>query len=81
LSNCTSIDNLIATQNMPDIKTPISPIVHDIDFINRRLEKAQYFFSDIKKQGIVLYDSGQLKLKEPRELSGMATLIRTHRLQ
>lgn len=56
-------------QDIPEIKTPVSAIVHDIEFVNRRLEKAQYFFSDIKKQGIVLYDSGQLKLKEPRELS------------
>jgi uncharacterized protein len=63
------LDIITTTQNIPEIKTPVSPIVHDIEFINRRLEKAQYFFSDIKKQGIVLYDSGQLKLKEPRELS------------
>lgn len=63
------LDIITTTQNMPEVKTPVSPIVHDIDFVNRRLEKAQYFFSDIKKQGIVLYDSGQLKLKEPRELS------------
>jgi len=62
-------DIMTATQNMLEIKTPVSPIVHDIEFVNRRLEKAQYFFSDIKKQGIVLYDSGQLKLREPRELS------------
>lgn len=62
-------DIMTVTQNMPEIKTPVSPIVHDIEFVNRRLEKAQYFFSDIKKQGIVLYNSGQLKLKEPRELS------------
>lgn len=62
-------DIMAMTQDIPEIKTPVSAIVHDIEFLNRRLEKAQYFFSDIKKQGIVLYDSGQLKLKEPRELS------------
>ncbi len=26
------------------IKTPVTVIVHDIDFVNRRLSKAQYFF-------------------------------------
>lgn len=31
------------------IKTPVSVIVHDIDFVNKRLTKAQYFFTDIKK--------------------------------
>jgi len=50
------------------IKTPVSVIVHDIDFVNRRLAKAQYFFSDIKKEGVLLYDSGRFTLKEPREL-------------
>ena len=44
-------------------------IVHDIDFMNRRLSKAQYFFSDIKKEGICLYDSKQFQLKEAKELS------------
>lgn len=51
------------------IKTPVSVIVHDIEFVNRRLSKAQYFFSDIKKEGIVLYDTKKFNLKEPRELS------------
>jgi len=51
-----------------EIKTPVSVIVHDIDFINRRLSKAQYFFSEIKKEGIVLYDSNKFQLKEAREL-------------
>jgi uncharacterized protein len=50
------------------IKTPVSIIVHDIDFVNKRLSKAQYFFSDIKKEGVLLYDTGKFKLKEPREL-------------
>ena len=51
------------------IKTPVSVIVHDIDFVNRRLGKAQYFFTDIKKEGVVLYDSKKFTLKEPRELN------------
>lgn len=50
------------------ISTPVSIIVHDIDFVNRRLSKAQYFFADIKKEGILLYDSGKFQLKEAREL-------------
>lgn len=61
-------DIVAVTQNMLEIKTPVSPIVHDIEFVNRRLEKAQYFFSDIKKQGVILYNSGQVILREPREL-------------
>lgn len=51
-----------------EVKTPVSVIVHDVDFVNRHLSKAQYFFMDIKKEGIVLYDSGKFQLKEAREL-------------
>ncbi len=50
------------------IRTPASVIVHDIDFVNRRLSKAQYFFTDIKKEGILLFNSNQFELKEAREL-------------
>lgn len=34
----------------PNVKTPTSIIVHDVEFVNRRLSKAQYFFSDIKNK-------------------------------
>ncbi|MFT4060521.1 MAG: HEPN domain-containing protein [Legionella sp.] len=51
------------------INTPVSIIVHDINFVNKRLNKAQYFFTDIKKQGILLYNSGKYQLNEAKELS------------
>ena len=51
------------------LKTPVSVIVHDVEFVNRRLKKGQYFFSDIKKEGILLYDSGSYELAAPKELS------------
>ncbi len=50
------------------VRTPVSLIAHDIKFLNRRLKKGQYFFSDIQKEGILLYDSGRFKLAHPREL-------------
>ena len=54
--------------NSSIIHTPVSILVHDINFINCHLKKSQYFFSDIKKEGITLYDSGKFKLEEPIEL-------------
>lgn len=51
------------------VQTPLTLIAHDIGLVNRRLEKGQYFFSDIQKEGIVLYDSGKFQLSQPRELS------------
>lgn len=50
------------------VKTPVSVIVHDIDFVNRRLGRAQYFFTDIKKEGVLLYNSEKFELNEAKEL-------------
>lgn len=57
-----------AIDDLSSIKTPVSILVHDIHFINCHLKKAQYFFSDIKKEGITLYNSGKFKLEEATEL-------------
>ena len=54
---------------MDSIKTPVSAIVNDIDFVNCRLKKAQFFFSDIKKEGVLLYDSKKHQLSEPKKLA------------
>ncbi len=43
-------------------KTPVTVITHDIDFINRMLSEGQYFFTDIEKEGILLYDAMQHRL-------------------
>ncbi len=50
------------------IQTPVSILVHDIEFMNRRLKKAQYFFTDIKKEGILLFDTEKHTLQEAKEL-------------
>lgn len=46
-----------------------SVIAHDIKFINQQLDQNQYFFSDIKREGILLYDSGRFKLAKLRKPS------------
>jgi predicted nucleotidyltransferase/HEPN domain-containing protein len=50
-------------------RTPVSLIAEDIQFINRRLRKSQYFYIDILREGILLYDSGKFQLAEPIEIS------------
>lgn len=50
-------------------RTPINIIANDIDRVNQELERSQYFFTDIKKEGILLYDAGNIPLAEARELS------------
>ncbi len=44
-------------------------IIEPIDRVNDDLEKSQYFFSDIKKEGILLYDSQEFELSKPKELN------------
>lgn len=48
---------------------PVDIIVHDINHINRSLERGHYFFRQVVEDGILLYDSGDVKLSQPRELS------------
>jgi HEPN domain-containing protein/predicted nucleotidyltransferase len=44
-------------------------IFHDIQFLNKELEEGHYFFSDIIKEGTMLYDSGKYTLSVAKELS------------
>jgi HEPN domain-containing protein/predicted nucleotidyltransferase len=52
-----------------DIRTPIEILVDSVGYFNNCLQAGQYFFTDIKKEGILLYDSKQFQLEEARELS------------
>ncbi len=51
------------------VQTPVKIIAHEIKFVNGKLKKGQYFFSDIKKEGIILYGSKKCKLAEAKELT------------
>jgi len=56
-------------------KKPLTPshstniIIESIDKVNSELKKDRYFFADIKKEGIILYDSGEFELSMPKKLS------------
>lgn len=54
---------------MRSFTTKIQFIDHDIEFLNKALYERRYFFTDIRKQGIVLYDSGEYKLVRRRKLN------------
>jgi HEPN domain-containing protein len=43
-------------------------IVESIKTVNNALARGQYFFSDIKKEGILLHDTGEFQLARPRKL-------------
>lgn len=40
-----------------------------ISSLNKQLELGRYFFTDVKKEGVVIYDTGEFKLAEPKELT------------
>ena len=63
------IQELAETKSQPLTSVPINVIVHGIDYVNRQIEEGQYFFTDIKKEGILLYDAGSIELAEPRDLT------------
>ncbi|HJD62396.1 MAG TPA: nucleotidyltransferase domain-containing protein [Rickettsia endosymbiont of Degeeriella rufa] len=49
-------------------ESEISIILESIEEINRQLEKGRYFYTDIKKDGILLYDSREYVLSEAKDL-------------
>ena len=60
-SKQSTVDNLIIQHKA--IKTPVSVIYHSVGQVNYRLKEGRYFFSDIKKEGLLLYDSGQIQTR------------------
>ncbi len=55
--------------NAPGFSARVTPIVHDIEDVNKQLGEGRYFFLDIKREGRMLYTSRNFGLEEPRELS------------
>ncbi|WJH38581.1 nucleotidyltransferase and HEPN domain-containing protein (plasmid) [Aliirhizobium terrae] len=51
------------------IRTPVSFIVHSRREVNTYLKEGQYFFSDIRKEGVVLYELDDEPLPEPQPLT------------
>lgn len=53
----------------PDYQTPVQFINDDIKTLNRQLEEGRYFYTQVKQEGIVLYDSKKFKLARRRKLN------------
>ncbi len=50
------------------LSTHVRIVAHDIQDINIKLAEGQYFYTDVKKEGCFLYDSGDFKLARKRKL-------------
>ena len=77
-------DFLVVTKNNPEkaydqesrvidltqrFNPPVNLEIHEIDYINKGLEWGEYFWVDIVKEGILLYDKGTVEFTEPKELT------------
>ncbi len=51
------------------LRESVSVITHDITYVNGKLSDGQYFFADIQKEGVLLYDAGITPLATRRELT------------
>lgn len=51
------------------VRQPLNILVHTLEDVNHALIQGQYFFTDIKKQGIVLYESDKRELAEAGNLT------------
>ena len=63
-----AIDNYYKGKN-PYESTTIQFINESIDDLNKAILKNRYFYTDIKREGIMLYDSGRHKLARRRKLN------------
>lgn len=51
------------------LDTPLNVIFHGIEYLNTEIGNGNYFFADILKEGIMLYDSNTFKLAAPKSLN------------
>lgn len=62
------LEDLILNKTQ-QFKIPINVQIHEIDYINKGLQFGQYFFTDIVKEGILLYDNNTLEFTNVTEIS------------
>lgn len=53
----------------PDRQPPIQFISEDMKKLNKYLEEGRYFYTQLKQEGIILYNSGKFKLARKRKLN------------
>lgn len=52
-----------------NLRTPVSLIYHSLDDVNEKLRLGRYFFTDILREGISLFEEPEFPLAEPQILS------------
>ncbi|HEU4407479.1 MAG TPA: HEPN domain-containing protein [Polyangiaceae bacterium] len=49
--------------------SPVTLIAHAVTFVNREIRMGQYFFVDVVREGVVLYDARHVTLATPKALN------------
>jgi predicted nucleotidyltransferase/HEPN domain-containing protein len=57
----------------------VALIAHDIKFVNREIRCGSYFFGDILREGVMLYNAGGLALATPKEATPTERVERAER--
>jgi predicted nucleotidyltransferase/HEPN domain-containing protein len=70
-------DRLLAELSEGKLRTPVSLIYHSLDDVNEKLRLGRYFFIDILKEGIVLFEEPGHPFAEPQPLSPKQALDET----
>jgi predicted nucleotidyltransferase len=50
-------------------ESPVTLIAHDMKFVNQEIRTGNYFFGDIRNEGVVLYDARRFTLASPKEMT------------
>jgi predicted nucleotidyltransferase/HEPN domain-containing protein len=59
------------------LRTPVSLVYHSLDDVNEKLRLGRYFFMDILRDGVVLFEEGGHPFPEPQPLSAEDALAET----
>ena len=65
------------TPGVSRLRTPISFIVHSLDDVNQKLELGRYFFTDIIRDGVVLFNEPGASFVKPQPLTPSTALSET----
>ncbi len=61
----------------PAVQRPVNIIVHTLDEVNKALGRGEYFWVDIVRDGVVLYELPNHALATPRPLTAAGMTTRT----
>lgn len=64
-----NVEDIFFREKDFDRDTPVSFINDDIKTFNKYIEEGRYFYTQIKEEGIILYNSGKFKLARRRKLN------------